>query len=56
MAKSSKLGAAWRAFAWFNGLVGAFTMAVAVLLTLYSLWLYMRRYGGLFFGTKAGAR
>ena len=48
--------AAWRLFAWFNGLVGSFTMVVAVALTLYSLWLYMRRYGGLFFGAKAGAR
>ncbi len=37
---------AWRAFAWFNGAVGTVTMAVAVALTLYSLWLYLRRYGG----------
>jgi len=28
--------------------VGAVTMTVAVLLTLYSLWAYLRRYGGLF--------
>lgn len=46
----------WRAFAWFNGIVGTITMVVAVALTLYSLWIYLRRYGGLFFGTKAGAR
>ena len=37
---------AWRAFALFNGVVGVATMAVAVVLTLYSLWLYGRRYGG----------
>ena len=39
-------GAPWRAFAYFNGLVGVVTMYVAVALTLYSLWLYLRRYGG----------
>ncbi len=38
---------AWQAFAWFNGIVGTVSMAGAVLLTLYSLWLYMQRYGGL---------
>jgi phosphatidylglycerophosphate synthase len=37
---------AWRAFAAFNGLVGVVSMAVAVALTLWSLWLYLRRYGG----------
>jgi phosphatidylglycerophosphate synthase len=36
----------WRAFAYFNGLAGVVTMYVAVALTLYSLWLYLRRYGG----------
>lgn len=36
----------WHAFALFNGVVGAATMAVAVALTVYSLWLYARRYGG----------
>jgi phosphatidylglycerophosphate synthase len=40
----------FRAFAWFNGFVGTFTMVCAVALTLYSLWLYMRRYGGLLLG------
>ena len=35
----------WRAFAYFNGTVGVVTMYVAVALTLYSLWLYLRRYG-----------
>jgi phosphatidylglycerophosphate synthase len=39
----------WRAFAHFNGLVGVLAMIAAVFLTLYSLALYMRRYGGLFF-------
>lgn len=36
----------WRLFALFNGIVGLVTMAAAVLLTLYSLYLYFRRYGG----------
>lgn len=35
----------WKAFAWFNGFVGVFTMIVAVILTLYSLWIYVARYG-----------
>lgn len=38
-------GAAWRSFAYFNGIVGAVTMTVAVVLTIYSLLLYLRRYG-----------
>ncbi|HWP02046.1 MAG TPA: CDP-alcohol phosphatidyltransferase family protein [Gemmatimonadaceae bacterium] len=38
-------GPAWDAFAMFNGTVGALCMAGAVLLTLYSLLLYIRRYG-----------
>lgn len=38
-------GPLWRAFAWFNGIVGAVTMYVAVALALVSLWLYARRYG-----------
>jgi phosphatidylglycerophosphate synthase len=37
--------APWRAFATFNALVGVVAMAVAVALTLYSLWLYFARYG-----------
>jgi CDP-diacylglycerol--glycerol-3-phosphate 3-phosphatidyltransferase len=36
---------AWQAFAWFNGVVGVGSMLGAVVLTLYSLWLYLRRYG-----------
>lgn len=35
-------------FAQFNGIVGTVTMAAAVVLTLYSLVLYLRRYGSLF--------
>jgi phosphatidylglycerophosphate synthase len=35
----------WSAFAQFNGLVGVTSMAGAVVLTLWSLWLYLRRYG-----------
>jgi phosphatidylglycerophosphate synthase len=40
--------AAWKSFAYFNGIVGSLTMAAAVLLTIYSLVLYMRRYGHVF--------
>jgi CDP-diacylglycerol---glycerol-3-phosphate 3-phosphatidyltransferase len=40
-------GGAWQAFAHFNGIVGTVSMLVAVSLTLYSLWLYLQRYGGL---------
>ena len=40
-------GAAWLYFAYFNGLLGAATMVAAVALTVYSLGLYLRRYGGL---------
>jgi CDP-diacylglycerol--glycerol-3-phosphate 3-phosphatidyltransferase len=39
--------ALWRAFAHFNGIVGVATMAIAFVLTVYSLWVYVRRYGGL---------
>lgn len=35
----------WRYLAMFNGIVGAVTMVGAVALTLYSLGLYVRRYG-----------
>ena len=41
---------AWRAFASFIGVVGAVTMIAAVALTVYSLWLYLRRYGGILVG------
>jgi hypothetical protein len=41
-------GAAWRAFAYFNGIVGTITMVISVVLTVYSLVLYVRRYTGVF--------
>jgi phosphatidylglycerophosphate synthase len=40
--------AAWRAFAYFNGIVGTVTMVTSVVLTVYSLGLYLRRYAGVF--------
>jgi CDP-diacylglycerol---glycerol-3-phosphate 3-phosphatidyltransferase len=46
---------AWRAFAAFNGIAGAVTMFAAVLLTLYSLVLYVRRYGGVFAARRGRA-
>jgi phosphatidylglycerophosphate synthase len=41
---------AWEAFARFNGVVGVVSMWGAIALTLYSLWLYVRRYGGVLVG------
>jgi len=41
---------AWRALAMFNGTVGALAMVTAVVLTLYSLWLYVRQYARVFAG------
>ncbi len=38
----------WRAFAYFNGIVGTVTMVAAVVLTIYSLALYLRRYTKVF--------
>ena len=38
----------WRLFAHFNGICGTLSMFGAVFLTLYSLWLYLTRYGGIF--------
>jgi phosphatidylglycerophosphate synthase len=35
----------WHAFALFNGVVGVVTMIAATVLTVYSLWLYVERYG-----------
>jgi phosphatidylglycerophosphate synthase len=43
----------WVAFAHFNGLVGIVTMIAATALTLYSLALYLRRFGGVFWGVRA---
>ncbi len=39
---------AWLAFAWLNGIVGTVAMCGAVVLTFYSLWLYLRRFGVIF--------
>jgi phosphatidylglycerophosphate synthase len=39
---------AWRAFAYFNGIVGIVTMVISVVLTIYSLVLYLRRYARVF--------
>jgi CDP-diacylglycerol---glycerol-3-phosphate 3-phosphatidyltransferase len=41
-------GGLWRAFAIFNGTVGALAMIVAVALTVYSLAVYMRSFGNVF--------
>jgi len=38
----------WRAFAMFNGTVGTIMMIAAVILTVYSLVLYMRSFGAIF--------
>ncbi len=40
--------ATWIAFANFNGIVGTVTMIASVLLALYSLAVYLRRYSGVF--------
>jgi phosphatidylglycerophosphate synthase len=45
---------AWRAFARFNGVVGGLAMIGAVALTVYSLGLYLWRYGHVL--RPAGAR
>ena len=41
-------GGAWTAFAYFNGIVGVVSMTAAVAMTVYSLGLYLQRYGGVF--------
>lgn len=43
----------WYAFAIFNGFVGTLSMAAALGLTLYSLWLYLRQYGYLLVRAQA---
>ena len=43
-------------FAYVNGMVGTAAMAGAVVLTLWSLWLYVRRYGHLLAARRAPAR
>jgi len=37
--------AAWRYFTYLNATVGLVTMGAAIILTIYSLYLYLRRYG-----------
>ena len=39
---------AWRDFALFNGTIGMTVMIVAVLLTIYSLVLYLRTFSNVF--------
>jgi CDP-diacylglycerol---glycerol-3-phosphate 3-phosphatidyltransferase len=39
---------AWTAFANFNGIVGTVTMIASMLLAIYSLAIYLRRYAGVF--------
>ena len=46
-------GSVWRTFASLVGLVGTTAMIVAVVLTLYSLWLYVSRYGRVFVASSA---
>jgi len=46
-------GGAWRGFAMFVGTVGTAMMTIAVVLTVYSLWLYVNRYGRLFVESRA---
>ncbi|MBV9878910.1 MAG: CDP-alcohol phosphatidyltransferase family protein [Gemmatirosa sp.] len=49
LAARERWSGAWMdAFALLNGVVGSLTMLGAVALTLYSLGLYLRRYGALF--------
>jgi CDP-diacylglycerol---glycerol-3-phosphate 3-phosphatidyltransferase len=46
----------WNQFANFNGIVGVLAMIGAVLLTLYSLALYLRSYGRVFIGAPVRGR
>jgi CDP-diacylglycerol---glycerol-3-phosphate 3-phosphatidyltransferase len=48
--------APWEAFARFNGVVGVVSMWGAIALTLYSLGLYVRRYGAVLIGRAPAAR
>ena len=43
----------WTAFAYFNGVAGVLAMLGAVALTLYSLVLYLQRYGNVFRARQA---
>jgi CDP-diacylglycerol---glycerol-3-phosphate 3-phosphatidyltransferase len=51
-ARNNWQSSAWQSFAYFNALVGIFTMAAAVFLTMYSLVLYVKRYGHVFTGER----
>jgi CDP-diacylglycerol--glycerol-3-phosphate 3-phosphatidyltransferase len=46
-------GALWHGTALFIGTAGTIMMSLAVLLTLYSLWLYVSRYGRVFGESRA---
>jgi phosphatidylglycerophosphate synthase len=46
-------GTAWHGTAFFIGISGTALMSVAVLRPLYSLWLYVSRYGRVFVQTRA---
>ena len=46
-------GAGWHGLAMFIGTAGTIVMSVAVVLTLYSLWLYVSRYGRVFVQSRA---
>ena len=46
-------GALWHGIALFIGTAGTLLMSVAVLLTVYSLWLYVSRYGRVFVESRA---
>jgi phosphatidylglycerophosphate synthase len=46
-------GAGWHGVALFIGTAGTIVMSVAVLLTVYSLWLYVSRYGRVFVQSRA---
>jgi CDP-diacylglycerol---glycerol-3-phosphate 3-phosphatidyltransferase len=52
-AKSWGTLAPWRGFALFNGTVGALMMTGALILTLYSLVLYLRSFSGVFTTSNA---
>jgi len=47
-------GQAWNAFAHFNGIVGTVAMVLAIAMTLYSMALYLRRYGSIVRQAAAG--
>ena len=46
-------GSLWHGLALFVGTAGTILMSIAVLLTVYSLWLYVSRYGRVFAESRA---